>query len=188
MRAGEGLGRKRRNDRPAARRRQQRRHSRDDLGAAGRPIVQSGKTASRRDSSAQAGRERPARPGVGAPPRDYCPRPPAMRRRNRTRRRSAPFGASSSLIVVTLPAYRSSGGPSCGRCADGSVLEQRQQRLADHPALVAHAVQQQVLAVLIRLLELDVEEDRDQHENEGKQAVLARSDRSRQTKPSLCLR
>jgi len=55
---------------------------------------------------------------------------------------------------------------------DRGVFEQRQQRLADHPALVAHALQQQVLAVLVRLAELRVQEQRHQRENQCKQARL----------------
>jgi hypothetical protein len=52
------------------------------------------------------------------------------------------------------------------------ILEQRQQRLAHHPPLAAHALQQQVLAVLMGFAEFEVEEKRDERKNHCKQAHL----------------
>src|SRR4029077_9702000 len=53
-------------------------------------------------------------------------------------------------------------------------LEQRQQRLADNPALIAYAAQQQLLTVLVRRAELHVDEGRYEHEDDRKQYGFGR--------------
>src|SRR5206468_4272008 len=62
--------------------------------------------------------------------------------------------------------------PQLRQIGDAGSFQIRQQRLANDAALVAYALQQQRLAILIGLLELDIEEDGDQCEDHRQNSRL----------------
>ena len=164
MGRGKGVGGKRGDYRPASRRRRQLCDGGDDLGAAGRPVIDQRErhfaAAALRQTIEDALPRKGLALGLEIAADDSGPRGDVIKAVA-----VGTGGGEQQLDRRQLSGEAFELRAEPGQAGAIGIIEQRQQGLADHPPLVAHALQQQTLAVLVSLAEFGIEEKRHRREN-----------------------
>ena len=173
MRRGKGVLGERGDYRPAAGCGRQRGHRGHDLGAAGGPMIDQRERHLAAAILGEAVEHALLRQGIAlgleVGGRDRRPRRHVVKAVA-----AGAGGRQQQLDRGHLAGEAGEGGAELGQGVDVGGLQQRQQGLADHAPFVAHAAQQQLLALLVGGAEFDVEKDRDEQKDDRQQPGLGR--------------